>query len=175
MRCRFIGFALAAIFSIANVHAHSLPDSPLPPDAEIREILADRVDTDKQSVGIVVGVIEPRDRRVIAHGALSKDDKRPLNGDTIFEIGSVTKVFTSLALADMVQHGEVALDDPIAKYLPPEVKVPQRGGHGITLLDLSTQTSGLPRLPSNILPKTPPTPMRIIPPRSCTYFFRSMS
>jgi CubicO group peptidase (beta-lactamase class C family) len=127
-------------------------------DAEIRKILVQRVDTDQQSVGIVVGVIEPKGRRVVAYGALDKDDKRPLNGDTIFEIGSVTKVFTSLTLADMVQRGEVALSDPIAKYLPPGVKVPERGGHTITLLDLSTQTSGLPRLPSNLVPKDPANP-----------------
>jgi len=106
----------------------------------------------------VVGVIEPKGRRVVAYGALGKDDKRPLNGDTVFEIGSVTKVFTSLALADMVQRGEVTLADPLARYLPAEVKVPQRGGHAITLQDLSTQTSGLPRLPANFSPKDPANP-----------------
>jgi CubicO group peptidase (beta-lactamase class C family) len=175
MTCNFLVFALGAIVSIANVPAQSTADSPLPADAEIRRILIERIDTDKQSVGIVVGVIEPKGRRIIAYGALENNDKRPLNGDTVFEIGSVTKVFTSLALADMVQHGEVALDDPIAKYLPPDVRVPQRGGHTITLLDLSTQTSGLPRLPSNLFPKIPPTPMRIIPRRSCTGFSRLTS
>ena len=79
----------------------------------------ERIDKDHQSVGIVVGVIEPTGRRIISYGTFAKDDKRPLDGDTVFEIGSVTKVFTSLILADMVQRGEVALTDPIAKYLPP--------------------------------------------------------
>jgi serine-type D-Ala-D-Ala carboxypeptidase/endopeptidase len=81
-----------------------------------------------------------------------------LNGDTIFEIGSATKVFTSLLLADMVQRGEVALADPVAKYLPADVKVPQRGGRQITLQDLATHTSGLPRLPGNLSPKDPTNP-----------------
>jgi CubicO group peptidase (beta-lactamase class C family) len=76
----------------------------------------------------------------------------PLDGDTLFEIGSMSKVFTSLLLADAVQRGEVALTDPIAKYLPSNVKVPQRG-RVITLQDLSNHTSGLPRLPSNFNPK----------------------
>ena len=116
-------------------------------------MLVDRIDVQHQSVGIVIGVIAPEGRRVIAYGHLEKGDSRPLNGDTIFEIGSVTKVFTSLLLADMVQRGEVALDDPVAKYLPPEVRMPERNGRSITLVDLSTHTSGLPRLPANLNPK----------------------
>jgi len=101
----------------------------------------------------MVGVIGPEGRRIIAYGHLEKGDPRPLNGDTIFEIGSTTKVFTSLLLADMVQRGEVALDDPVAKYLPPSVKMPERNGRSITLVDLATHTSGLPRLPTNMTPK----------------------
>jgi CubicO group peptidase (beta-lactamase class C family) len=146
------------ILLAASASAQSLPESSLPSDSEIREILVERIDTARQSVGIVVGVIEPKGRRVVTYGSLDKDDKRPLNGDTIFEIGSATKVFTSLLLADMVQRGEVALADPIAKYLPAEVKVPQRGGRQITLQDLATHTAGLPRLPGNLSPKDPTNP-----------------
>src|SRR6185295_13445884 len=62
---------------------------------------------------------------------------------------SITKVFTSLLLADMVNRKEVALDDPAAKYLPEDVKMPERSGKCITLLDLSTHSSGLPSLPGN--------------------------
>jgi CubicO group peptidase (beta-lactamase class C family) len=119
----------------------------------IREILVKRIDQQKQAVGIVVGVIEPTGRRVVAYGNLANGDPRPLDGDTIFEIGSVTKVFTSLLLADMVNRKEVALNDPAAKYLPENVKMPERSGKSITLLDLSTHSSGLPPLPSNIKPK----------------------
>jgi serine-type D-Ala-D-Ala carboxypeptidase/endopeptidase len=140
------------------VAAQSSPESPVPTDAEIRKILMERIDTFHQGVGIVVGVIGPQGRGVIAYGSLDKGDPRPLNGDTIFEIGSATKVFTSLLLADMVQRGEVALNDPIAKYLPADVKVPQRGGRAITLVDLSTHTSGLPRMPTNFQPKDPANP-----------------
>lgn len=121
----------------------------VPTDVEIRKILRDRIDG-QQGVGIVVGVIEPTGRRVVADGALEKGDKRPLNGDTLFEIGSATKVFTSLLLADAVQRGEVALTDPVSQYLPAEVKVPERAGRKITLQDLATHTSGLPRLPTNL-------------------------
>jgi len=90
----------------------------VPGDDEIREILVKRVDQQKQAVGIVVGVIVPDGRRVVAYGNLAKGDPRTLDGDTILEIGSITKIFTSLLLADMVSRKEVALDDPAAKYLP---------------------------------------------------------
>ena len=71
----------------------------------------------------------------------------------MFEIGSVTKVFTALLLMDMVERGEVALSDPVAIYLPSGITVPQRQGRQITLRDLATHRSGLPRSPSNFLPK----------------------
>jgi CubicO group peptidase (beta-lactamase class C family) len=124
---------------------------------EIREILIKRIDQQKQSVGIVVGVIEPAGRRVVAHGNLAKGDPRTLDGDTIFEIGSVSKVFTSLLLADMVNRNEVALDDPAAKYLPEHVRIPERSGKSITLVDLSTHRSGLPNV-LNLKVKDPTNP-----------------
>jgi CubicO group peptidase (beta-lactamase class C family) len=120
--------------------------------------LVERVDAQRQSVGIVVGIIEPTGRRIVAYGRLAKDDVRPLDGDTLFEIGSITKVFTSLLLTDAVERKEVALADPIAKYLPTQVRMPQRGGRSITLQDLSTHTSGLPRLPTNMNPRDAANP-----------------
>jgi len=125
---------------------------------EIREILVRRIDQQKQAVGIVVGVIEPNGRRVVAYGNLASKDPRAVDGDTIFEIGSVTKVFTSLLLADMVNRREVTLDDPAAKYLPENVKMPERSGKSITLRDLSTHRSGLPPLPRNFKLKDPYNP-----------------
>lgn len=124
-------------------------------------MLVDRIDVQHQSIGVVVGIIGVEGRRVIAYGHLEKGDPRPLNGDTIFEVGSTTKVFTSLLLTDMVERGEVALDDPAAKYLPASffpVKMPERNGRLITLVDLATHTSGLPRLPTNMFPKDSSNP-----------------
>jgi D-alanyl-D-alanine-carboxypeptidase/D-alanyl-D-alanine-endopeptidase len=125
---------------------------------EIRAILVKRIDQQKQAVGIVVGVIEPAGRRVVSYGNLAKDDPRTLDGDTIFEIGSVSKVFTSLLLADMVIRKEVTLDDPAAQYLPEHVRMPERNGKPITLLDLATHSSGLPNVPSNMNRKDPANP-----------------
>jgi serine-type D-Ala-D-Ala carboxypeptidase/endopeptidase len=153
-------FVFAAVMILASTAALAQPpvDSPLPSDAEIRKILADRVGAENLGLGMVVGVIDAKGRRVISYGSLAKDDKRPLNGDTIYEIGSMTKVFTSLVLMDMVQKGEVTVTDPVSKYLPASVKVPERNGKKITLQDLSTQSSGLPRMPTNFAPKDPENP-----------------
>jgi D-alanyl-D-alanine-carboxypeptidase/D-alanyl-D-alanine-endopeptidase len=141
------------VMCMLAIAASANAQTAVPPDAEIRKLLVDRIDAQRQSVGIVVGVIEPAGRRVVAYGRLAKDDTRPLNGDTVFEIGSITKVFTSLLLADAVQRRDVALTDPISKFLPSKVKTPERGGRAITLQDLSSHVSGLPRLPTNMSPK----------------------
>jgi len=77
-------------------------------------------------IGIAVGVLDAKGSRVICQGKLEQGDPRVLNGDTLFEIGSVTKVFTSLLLADSVGRGEVALTDPVTKYLPAGVHLPER-------------------------------------------------
>jgi CubicO group peptidase (beta-lactamase class C family) len=122
----------------------------LPSDGDIRQILAERVEAQGKGVGIIVGVIEPGGRRVISYGQLSEKDPRALQGDTVFEIGSVTKVFTALLLADMVQRLEVALEDPITKYLPVGTKLPEWNGQPITLLDVATHTSGLPLMPDDL-------------------------
>ena len=122
----------------------------VPSNREIRKILAERIDTRKQAVGIVVGIVEPGGRRIIAHGMTAKGGSTPVDGDSLFEIGSITKVFTAQILADAVASGAVKLDEPVSKLLPSSVKVPERGGRAITLLDLTTHSSGLPRLPGNL-------------------------
>ncbi len=127
--------------------------APIPPDDEIRKILADRIGDPKRGLALVVGVIDAQGRRVVSYGSLARDDARPLDGDTVFEIGSITKVFTSLVLMDMVQKHELDVTDPVAKFLPTTARIPERNDRKITLQDLATQSSGLPRMPSNFSPK----------------------
>jgi serine-type D-Ala-D-Ala carboxypeptidase/endopeptidase len=122
-----------------------------PSDAAMGAILQERVGKDQQSIGIVAVVSDGAGSRLVAYGATP--DNRKLDGDTVFEIGSITKVLTALILADMVERGEVAMTDPVAKYLPASVKVPEFQGKPITLLDLATYTSGLPNMPDNFVPK----------------------
>jgi CubicO group peptidase (beta-lactamase class C family) len=122
--------------------ANGATAQPLASDAAIRKVLSDRIGADPHGVAIVVGIIEPAGRRIVSYGA------KEIDARAICEIGTMTSVFTSLLLADAVQRGEVKLDDPISKHLPPGMKVTARVGK-ITLEDLATHTSGLPPFPSN--------------------------
>ncbi len=151
-------WVIILVQTVALAQAPASEKTPVPRDAEIRRILLDRIGAEDKGIGIVVGVVDARGRRVVAYGSVNKNDKRPLDGNTIFEIGSMTKVFTSLVLMDMARKGEVSVSDPVAKYLPRGVKMPGRNGKSITLQDLATQSSGLPRMPNNFNPKDPANP-----------------
>ena len=146
MNSRWIGIALMSSISL---HAADI--------AEIRSIMASRVESGR-AVGIVAGIIGEKGRQIAASGKVSLDNAQSPDGDTVYEIGSITKVFTSLILADMIEKGEVKPDDPVAKFLPATVKVPSRNGRQITLLDLSMQISGLPPMPANFKPADPANP-----------------
>lgn len=93
--------------------------------------------------GVVVGVLDHGQREVMAFGSAK--------ADSIFEIGSVTKTFTGLALAQMVEQKQVTLDEPVRELLPAGW-VTKPDGPEISLLDLATHHSGLPRLPNNLKP-----------------------
>ena len=139
--------AATLLVSFAPVYA----TAQFPSDSAVQAIIKQRVDNQRSS-GIVVGLLEPDGRtRVVAYNE-RKHGEPAFDARTIFEIGSITKAFTGALLADMVARGEVKLDDPVAKYLPTDVRMPTRAQKQITLLDLATQSSGLPRLPSNMKP-----------------------
>jgi D-alanyl-D-alanine-carboxypeptidase/D-alanyl-D-alanine-endopeptidase len=128
-----------------------------PSDSTILAILKQRV-TENRSTGIVVGLLEPNGQtRILAYGSPGPG-KLPLDGNSVFEIGSITKVFTGTVLAQMVLEGKVSLDDPVSKFVPPGVRVPERNGKVITLGHLSVQNSGLPRMPTNFRPKDAANP-----------------
>jgi CubicO group peptidase (beta-lactamase class C family) len=107
--------------------------------------------------GLVVGVVDPMGSRVYGYGAGATKDQAP-DGRTVFEIGSVSKAFTGILLADAVTRKEVALGDPLQKRLPPQVKVPEFEGTPITLLHLATHASALPGMPGNFQPRDPRNP-----------------
>lgn len=121
-------------------------------EPEVRDLLAHWVDNRHKSVGVVAGVLVGGERIVVGHGRLSATDPRQPGGDTVFEIGSVTKVFTATVLADLVARGELALDAPVEGLLDGSVRVPAGGGARITLEHLATHSSGLPRMPDNFDP-----------------------
>lgn len=126
-------------------------------DDAIRAILRRRVDVEKRATGMAVGIIESGRRRIIVYGKQDSGDTPPVAANTLFEIGSVTKIFTALLLADMVHRKELRFDDPVDRYLPSGFSTPQRNGRAITLADLATHTSGLPYFPFSVI--TTPNPL----------------
>ena len=102
------------------------------------------------NAAIMIGLVSPNGTQFYGYGKMSAANGTTVNENTLFGIGSITKSFTTLLLADMTNRGIVNLNDTIGKYLPPNVKSPTFNGQQITLEDLATHTSGLPHDPPNI-------------------------
>ncbi len=139
------------IFIILLLTTTNLSFAQAPMDS-IQAIIKQEV-TNKRSKSIIVGFVDANGRKIFAAGKLSDSDPRLPDGNTIYEIGSITKVFTSLLLADMSLKQQLNLNDPTSKFLPKTVKTPSRNGKEISLLNLSTHRSGMPRFPYNVDPK----------------------
>jgi CubicO group peptidase (beta-lactamase class C family) len=167
MKVRTISHVLVTVL-LASATAYA---QDIPTDSAIRAILRPRVDTGRYA-GVAVGLIA-RDGRQVVSAYGPKAGVTPFDGNTVFEIGSITKTFTAAILADMVTRKEVALDDPVGKLLPPGMKLPERDGKQITLLDLATQTSGLPRLPGNLEITNPQNPYATYTPAQLANFLAS--
>ena len=106
--------------------------------------LADPLVKDKPAVGLVVGVWLDGQPHVFGYGTVTTPTgEHPPDGDTLFEIGSITKAFTGVLLADAVRRKEVALDDPANTHLPKDLAIQPTTDKVITLLHLSTHRSGL--------------------------------
>jgi CubicO group peptidase (beta-lactamase class C family) len=113
-------------------------------------VLKSGVLSPESMAGVTVGVVEHGVERVFSYGTVKPD--------SVFEIGSITKTFTGLLLAQMVLQGRVRLEQPVRELLPPgTVAKPDAGGE-ITLLDLSDQHAGLPQMPDNFHPADPNNP-----------------
>jgi CubicO group peptidase (beta-lactamase class C family) len=109
-------------------------------DRDLAAALKDGALAPSTNGGVVIGVLQHGIRRIFAYG--------PVKEDSIFEIGSISKTFTALLLAQMVAQHKAKLDEPVRELLPPGTVAKPEGAE-ITLLDLATQHSGLPRMPDN--------------------------
>lgn len=134
-------------------------DAPIAPvDAETLEqvLRADLGDTlttgllaPGKNIGVTVGVITKNGRSVFTLGSAQ--------ADALFEIGSITKTFTGLAMAQLIEQRRLRADTTVRELLPAGT-VAQPSGPEITLQDLVTQHSGLPRMPDNFAPADPANP-----------------
>jgi serine-type D-Ala-D-Ala carboxypeptidase/endopeptidase len=112
--------------------------------------LAEPIVRGRQSVGISIGILDAQGvRHTYGFGRVSKDEDRRPDWDTLFEIGSITKCFTSILFAEMDLRREVRLNEPVEQFLPRWAHVPRVDGRPMTLEELATYSSGLPRMPAN--------------------------
>ncbi len=126
---------------------------------EVKENIVKRVDNG-DNVSIVVAFIEDEKVDFFSYGKTALENGTNVNENTVYEIGSISKVFTTILLADEIIKGNMALEDPISKYLPDTLKIPERGEKQITLIDLATHTSALPRMPNNFTPADAENPFK---------------
>jgi CubicO group peptidase (beta-lactamase class C family) len=156
VRLAAIALALTVLWGVATVAADPpAPRADLPGGLEpLARSLIDGEYCSAVVIAVVAGAAPPQ---IFAWGTTAAGNATPAGGTTVFEIGSVSKVFTSLVLAGMVIDHQVALDTPVAKLLPLNAKLPA-SKRPITVLDLATHTSGLPRMPSNFHPADPANP-----------------
>lgn len=152
-----IGCVVAVLASQVPAMAWAQPEADFPSEERVAEILRQVIENDKRSVGIVAGWSSAEGTHIVAYGS-GGPGARPLDGDSVFEIGSITKTFTATLLSEMALRGEVKLEDSVQEWLPANVKMPQHGAEAIRLRDLATHMSGMPRMPNNFNPADPSNP-----------------
>ena len=124
---------------------------------EVKDNIKSRVEN-AINTGIVVGVISSNGITYYSYGVKSLETNDGVDENSVFEIGSISKTFTGILLADMVIKGDLNLDDPLQDLLPDSITAPTRNGESIKLFHLSNHTSSLPRLPDNMSPANPANP-----------------
>lgn len=146
---RAVGLAVSAILLSGTLALAQAPVDTAE-HSQIEQIMRDRVERDGQGVGLA-GAVIVADQPVFANvGMQDVDGETPIDEHTIFEIGSITKIFTNLLLAQLVVEGKMDLDKPVADYLPEGTKLPEFEGQAITVFDLATHSSGLPSIPPEL-------------------------
>ena len=151
MKWRTIG-SIALALGILSGCASNKTSTAIPPTTSVNAEaaqLAEQYLAKRPNAGIVVGIIKDGKQWVQGYGKVNGDASRVPDGNTIYEIGSITKVFTGLALADAVEQGSLNLDDTIKSVLPANVQA-ANGVNDVTFKQLVTHTSGFPRLSNDL-------------------------
>lgn len=114
----------------------------------LEEIIKERVKK-RTPPGVIFCKVERHGTEYFSYGVNSLDGEQVPDSDTIFEIGSNTKVIVALLFTRLEELGFFSLTDPIRDYLPVTVPLPARDNTPISFLDILTHTSALPRMPPN--------------------------
>ena len=161
----FVSSSLIALATFAfalEVRAQEAPAIAAPPDldevmAAVDKMAQPLVD-DGLTVGMVIGIQRGEERRVRGYGEVTLGGGQTPDEETVYEIGSISKVFTGILLADAVTRDLVTLDDTVQQHYEEEFELPSFEDQPIRLWHLSTHSSGLPRMPSNFKPANPESP-----------------
>jgi len=124
--------------------------------AEVVESIERRI-AEGLTPSIALAVIDSSGVEFFNFGKTAKNGQE-VDENTIYEIGSITKVFTGILLAQQVLDGELKLEDEINNYLPDDIIVPVMGDKEITFGNLTDHTSGFPRMASNFSPSNHQNP-----------------
>lgn len=163
-----------AVDAQANAQQPRRSTSAFPGNDELLAMIAARV-KENRATGIVLGVMDADgSSRIVSYGNAGPQ-AAPLGPNTVFEIGSITKVLTATVLATMAARNEVVLDAPVRTYLPSELAPPDRNGVAITLANLAEQNSGLPGLPDNFAPKDAANPFSDYTLSDLAAYFKGLS
>ncbi len=134
---------IVLIFASSYVKSQNYLTTP-----EIKAVIIQEVDKGR-TPSLVVGTINKEGKFVFGYGKpFSKNDNLP-DENTIYEIGSITKIFVTTIFADMVLKNEIGLNDPISKFLPDTLSLPKINGQDITLKHLATHTAGFDKMPAS--------------------------
>jgi CubicO group peptidase (beta-lactamase class C family) len=137
--------------------------------ADVKRLVEPLIES-KEMVGCVVGILDNGKQEVYGFGEVHRGKGDKPKGDTVYEIGSITKAFTGTLLADAVNRGDIALDAPLQDFMPAGVKLHLYKDQVIKLVDVASQSSGLPRMPDNMAPKDPKNPYVDYPPQKMYEF-----
>lgn len=148
---------LVFLFAIVAMPKNALTDEYYKHARKIAELVQPLIDSGAMQ-GVSIGVVDQEHRWIGNFGVLAKDRQSPPTDDTIYEIGSISKVFTGILLADAVVSGDVTLETTVGDVLPEVAKSNAEVAPAIQLRHLSTHSSGLPRMPTNISPADPLDP-----------------
>jgi len=141
---KIIIISLILILSILNT-AKSQSNLTIP---EIKILITQQVEKGR-SPSLIVGIVDNKGEFVFGYGKPFNENDNLPDKNTIYEIGSITKIFVTTIFADMILKNEIGLNDPISKFLPDTLSLPKINGQDITLKHLATHTSGFDKMPSS--------------------------
>lgn len=164
VRCAYIGFAIQigslclpsacdkASAQIVAQTKNSVAVDALKADCARIDSLVATAFVERPHGSVTVGVVSGKELVwTKSYGNADMEKKAPADKDTIYRIGSITKMFTALMLEQLTDTATVHLSDPVEKYVPEINAVTDRyaGASPITLIQLATHTSGLGREPAD--------------------------